>query len=571
MKPYLELCDEKTLALKCSFHEKELAKSIGDYKWSPEIKRWIFPLNREVIENARRTFGGIAIQPEIYTRLKLLNSFQAKIQKIKKFKDCHVDESFLKVPLWPHQRVGVRFCQEFDKCCCFDEMGLGKSFIGIAVAVWRKSQGKIKKCIILAPKSCKESVWARQISKFTDEKSLVIDGSPAKRDRLYEQFKKQDILFLIFSYETFRVDFEKLKEIGILNNGKNGTEMLILDEIQKVKNPRTQIAKAVKNTQLPFAVGLTGTPIFNRPEDIFGPMHIISPGLLGSNYWRFMDKYLIRGGYGDHQIVGYRNLKELKAKVESVSIRRMKEEIINLPEKTYEDLLCEMIDPKQKEAYETMRSELYAWIENMNGEEVRVNAGQLLTRNIRLSQIADGFIMSHELEKPKWFRSSKIEEIDGLLEDYADSGIVIFCRWVALVQFLFQRYKEKYNAVHFFGQTKDKDRLEAIDKFQAGEAKVFVLQIQSGSLGIDLSRAKIGIFVDKAFLSPGILRQSEDRIHRVGLREACAMISLITKNSIDERWQKLMEKKLELSSRIIPTMPRLDKRDWLYLTKKNND
>ncbi|GAH79117.1 unnamed protein product, partial [marine sediment metagenome] len=194
-----------------------------------------------------------------------------------------------------------------------------------------------------------------------DEKSLVVDGTPNKRDRIYKQYLKRDILFLIFSYETFRVDFEKLKEIGILNNGNEGVGMIILDEIQKVKNVRAQISKAVKNAQVRFGIGLTGTPVYNRPEDIFGPMHIISPGLLGSNYWRFMDRYLVKGGYGDHQIVSYQNLEELKSKVESVSIRRLKEEILNLPEKTYEDLLCEMIDPKQKEAYESMREELFAW------------------------------------------------------------------------------------------------------------------------------------------------------------------------------------------------------------------
>ena len=195
---YLELFNENTLALKCSYGEREIAKSIGDYKWDPSEKKWIFPLNREVVDKARQVFGGIAIEPQILTHLRLLDSFQAKVQKIKKFKDCHVDESF---------------CQEFEKCCCFDEMGLGKSFIAIYMATWRKTQGKLKKCIILAPKSCKESIWGRQIEKFTDEKSLVVNGTPSKRDKLYKQYLKRDVLFLIFSYETFRVDFEKLKEI----------------------------------------------------------------------------------------------------------------------------------------------------------------------------------------------------------------------------------------------------------------------------------------------------------------------------------------------------------------------
>lgn len=571
MGVYLELLNDETLALKASYRDRERVKAVGEGKWSAETKRWLFPLSHSVVDNIQREFGKIAIEPQIFTRLSLLDSFQRKVQKIKKLKDCNVDESFLKVTLWPHQRVGVRFCQEFDKCCCFDDMGLGKSLVAVYMGIWRKSRGEIKKCIILAPKSCKESVWGRQIEKFTDEKCLVVDGTLAKRRQLYKRYKREDILFLIFSYETFRTDFLRLKEMGILNSGNDGAGMLILDEVQKVKNPQAQISKVVKNVQALFALALTGTPVYNRPEDIWGPMNIVSPGLLGSNYQRFTDRYLIKGSYGNDQVAGgYRNLKELKGKIESVSIRRMKEEAIDLPEKTYEDLFCEMVDPKQREAYESMRKELFAWIRDMDDKEVRVRANQLLTRNVRLSQLSDGFISSPELKKPKWFRSSKVEEIDGILEDYADadSGIVIFCRWVPLVHFLFGRYREKYGAVHLMGQTKDKDRLKAIDAFQEGKAKVFVLQIQSGSLGIDLSRAKIGIFIDKAFLSPGILRQSEDRLHRLGQKENCTMISLITPGTIDERWDKLMQAKLELSNKIIPSMPRLNKEDWLYLTGK---
>lgn len=567
MGVYLELFNDETLALKASYRDRERVKAVGDCRWSKEVKRWLFPLSHSVVDNIQREFGKIATEPQISTRLKLLDSFQTKVQKIKKLKDCNVDESFLKVTLWPHQRVGVRFCQEFDKCACFDDMGLGKSLIAIAMAVWRKNRGEIKKCIILAPKSCKESVWGRQIEKFTDEKCLVVNGTLAKRRQLYKRYKREDILFLIFSYETFRVDFPRLKEIGILNSGNDGAGMLILDEVQKVKNPQAQISKVVKNVQALFALALTGTPVYNKPEDIWGPMNVVSPGLLGSNYRGFIDRYLIKGSYGNDQVTdGYRNLKELRSKIQSVSIRRMKEQILDLPEKVYEDLFCEMTDPAQKKAYEEMREQLFTWIENMNGEEIKVNAGQLLTKNIRLSQIADGFIMGHELGRPKWFKSSKIAEIDEILEDYADSGIVIFCRWVPLVQLLFKRYEEKYSAVRLMGQTKDKDRLKAIDEFQAAKAKVFVLQIQSGSLGIDLSQAKIGIFVDKAFLSGGILKQAEDRIHRPGQKEACTMISLITTGTIDERWQLLMEKKLALADKVVPGTPRLDKEDWLYLT-----
>jgi len=569
LSPYLELFDENLLALKCNYQERELAKAIGDYKWNPAEKKWIFPLSREVVENAKKEFGGIAIEPAILTKLSQISTFQTKVQKIKKMRDCTLDESFIKTTLYPHQRVGIRYCQEFDKAAIFDEMGLGKTLQCIYLALWRKTRGELEKCIVLAPKSCKTTIWLRQIEKFTDEKGLVVEGTKKKRMMIYERFSKEDFLFLIFGYETFRIDFETLRALGIINS-KNGSRvnMIILDEIQKVKSPKTQITKAVKKTEVDYALGLTGTPVFNRIPDLFQVMDIIKPGLLGSNFWKFSDQFLTFGGYGNHQVIGYKNLPELKAKVNSVSIRRLKEEVLNLPEKVYETRELEMNDPEQKKAYQEMAEDLHTWIKDMNGNEVRVRAGEILGRNIKLSQIANGFLLGKDLKTPKWFKSSKVEELDEIIESY--SGIVIFTRWLACVKYLYERYKEKYNAGFLSGSVKDSDRVERIDAFQKGESQVIVTQIMVGGLGIDLSAAKIGVFMDKAFLSPGVLYQAEARIHRPGLLECCIMIDLLVKETIDERWAELMAQKQKMADKVISTgVPRMEKKDWLYLTGKS--
>ena len=434
-----------SIALKCTFIERDLAKAIGDYHWDTGAKKWIFPLNRETIRKARQEFPELSVEPEIFTHLTQQKHFKDKIVEIKKLKDCEVDESFIKVSLWPHQHVGVRYCQEFEKCCCFDEMGLGKTLIAIYMATWHKKKGRLKKCIILAPKSCISSVWQRQIEKFTHEKTLVVNGNPKKRKLAYERFKKEDILFLISGYETFRIDYSRLKEAKIINANNEGVQMLILDEVQKVKSPKAQISKAVKNTIVNYCIGLTGTPVYNRIEDIYNPVSIIKPGLLGNNYWRFSDYYLKKGGYGGHEVTGYQHLKELREKVESVSIRRTKSQVLSLPPKTYEDRLLEMTDPKQKEAYSTMQEELYAWIEDMDGNEVRVRASEIMSQNVRLSQLTGGFLTAKNLPRPKWFKSSKVEELDQILADYGDSGIVVFTRWLPMVYYLYKRYKEKYN------------------------------------------------------------------------------------------------------------------------------
>jgi len=135
---YLELRDEDTVALKCTYLERDSAKEIGDYKWDKASKKWLFPLNRDVITKARQIFKGIAIEPEIFTHLTQQNHFQDKIVEIKKLKDCKVDESFIKGNLYPHQRVGVKFLQQFDKALIFDEMGLGKTLTSITIVIGRK-------------------------------------------------------------------------------------------------------------------------------------------------------------------------------------------------------------------------------------------------------------------------------------------------------------------------------------------------------------------------------------------------------------------------------------------------
>jgi len=567
---YLEMYGPDSVALKCTFHERDQAKAIGDYKWDKSSKKWIFSLSREVIRKARREFKDLAVEPEIFTHLTQQNHFQEKIVEIKKLKDCKVDESFIIGDLFPHQRVGVRFLEQFNKAGVWDEMGLGKTLTSIAIVLWRKNKGQVKKCIVMAPKSCKETVWARQIEQFTNEKALVVEGIKKKRRKIYERFKKENILFLVFGYETYRVDFLLLKELAIINNNGTGAEMLILDEVQKIKNIKAQITKKVANTHVHYTIGLTGTPVYNRIEDIFAPVNIIKPGLLGSNFWKFSDHFLRMGGYGEHQVVGYQYLKELREKVESVSIRRTTDEVLVLPPKHYEDRELEMTNTEQKRVYEEMRDELFTWVKNMDDQEVKVQASQILSRNIRLSQITNGFITSHNLKQPKWFKDSpKIAEIDSIVEDYFGQGIVIFTRWIPMVHELYKRYKEKYNAVYLAGETPDKMRVENIDKFQDGKSQVFISQIQAGSLGISLNRAKIVIFTDKAFLSLGILKQAECRVYRQGLKQPCTIVSLLINGTIDETWKKLIERKGKLAGQIIvDRAPKMTKEDWLSLSSK---
>jgi len=567
---YLELFDFNHLALKCNFEEKDKAKSIGDYVWYSPSKRWLYPFRKDIVDSIKKIFPEILISPEVEKKYLADEKFQKLAESTKKLKDCIVEESFLKKPLFRHQRVGVKYLSLFEKVACFDDMGLGKSLQALYLAILRKE--KEHKCLILCPKSVKISVWANQIERFTNEDSLVIEGPKVKRERLYQQFKRNKTYFMISSYETFRVSFKKLAGLNLINSTQNNCiNFLIADEVTKCKNPQSQIGKLIKKLKTKYSIILTGTPMWNRIEDIWNIIEIISPGLLGKNYWSFSDKYLIKGGFQNHEITGYKNLDDLKRKINSISIRRTKEEVESLPPKIKENRILELDNKEQKEAYKSMREEMIVFVKTLKDEEVKVKAGQLLTRNLRLSQITDGFLTDYTLKKTKYYKkASKLKEIAEIIDDYAfDRQIVIFTRWLAIIDYLYKLYQASPIFASFLcGRLGDKDRDYMIKKFQSGKSRVMIAQINTGGMGIDLSSASIQIFLDKAFISSAVLTQAEDRSHRHGQKKTLEIISLICKDTIDERWEKLMEKKQKGIAKFFPQSSSFKKKDWLYLLEK---
>jgi len=584
--PTLKLLNKNTLSLSCTYEDKDKAKSINSYRWNKASRSWLYPFRRDIVDSILKTFPHVLFFEEVKEAYQQDKRFYELSQSIKQQGNCQV-ESLTKLPLRNYQKVGVKFLSLFDKAALFDDMGLGKTIQSLYFALYNKSQAH--KCLILCPKSVKISVWANQIEKFTDEKYIIVEGSTLKREKLYDKFLYGDYYFLISSYETYRVSFPILKKMSLIKSIDpkksnddiefgNGINLMVLDEATKIKNYQAQITKCILKTKLKFALLLTGTPYWNRVEDIYTQIQFIKPGLLGSTFWAFQDKYLKKGGYGGHEIIGYQNLDELKEKVESISIRREKSEVQEIPDKIYERRILDLDDPEQKKDYETMRDELIVWVKTLDDQEIKVKAQELLTRNLRLSQIADGFLSSVELNSVKYYdRGSKFKEIDTIINDYAlTHQIVIFSRFLAIIDFLVKKYScEPYYAVDLQGKMKDEQRAEAINSFQKGKSRIFISQIQTGGMGIDLSCADIQIFIDKAFIAPGTLRQAEDRSHRFGLKNKLSIISLICKGTIDYRWESLMRKKQKQIGKIFPSggikierRMKIEREDWLDLLKK---
>lgn len=212
-----------------------------------------------------------------------------------KYSDETLD-SLLKARLYPYQKEGIRFAVKAGKAIIADEMGLGKTIQAIAASEIYLREGMADNVLVVCPTSLKYQ-WKKEIEKFTggdmtevmDEHSgqivpvpkvIVIEGSPFKRQRMY----MSSTPYKIVSYNTVCND---IREMGRLSVG-----VLVMDEIQRLKNWDTQISRAARKIDSDYAVLLSGTPLENKLEELYANMELVDQFCLGP-YYKFKEEHIL--------------------------------------------------------------------------------------------------------------------------------------------------------------------------------------------------------------------------------------------------------------------------------------
>lgn len=583
MVPTLNLMGRE-LQFKCHYDDRLLVKSISGYRWSKELKSWLYPFNKYTIIQIRKFFPDVVISPEVLEEVKKEESENARALR---FKDEVIDIDIpLKSTLCIHQKRGVGFLLSRNSSMLADEMGVGKSLQSLAAVIYRKQKGEVNKCLIVCPSTIK-NVWVDEIDKHTHEKCMMVDGTKKKRDEIYREYLENDVTFLIVNYECLLQDrgyFGVNKKFQYIGSGMK-VQAIIADESIRIKNYKAKSTKTLKAIPATYRIAVSGFPIANRVEDIWSQIDWVKPNYLG-NRWQFEDLYIVHqqffmGSRDFKKIVGYRNLEQLSKKLEPLYIRRLKKEVLqDLPDKIYQNRYIILTDKEQMH-YDEMKENMRLFIEKQSEEDISLKANSILVQLLRLSQITTGFVTDQSFSNPVWFTdskeqiiSSKIKEIDIILEELVSSGqkVVIWSRFVPVVKQLYKRYKELYGASYISGEVSVKDRGEIVRRFQEegaaeGGGMVFIGQVQSGGMGITLHRACYEIFIDKAFISPSSIIQAEDRLHRRGQKNAVNIISLIVKGTVDEHWEKLMITKRDIAEKIMGDKPfqEITKQDLLEM------
>lgn len=440
-----------------------------------------------------------------------------------------------------HQIDGFNYGLTHDKWLLADEQGLGKTKQVIDIAVSKKQTDGYKHCLIICGVNGLKWNWKNEVATHSNENSWILGQREGRLGRLtigsnkdklndLNNLDKIDAYFLITNVETLR-DEDITAKIGELCK-RSEISMIAFDECHKAKNPTSQQGKGILKTSADTMIAMTGTPIMNTPVDMYTILKWL--GYEKHSFWAFKNYYCIMGGFGGHEIIGYRNTEQLRAEIKDIMLRRLKKDVLDLPEKTHVDEYVEMT-AKQEQIYREVTADIRA-----NIDQIKM-AQNPLAELIRMRQ-ATGYtgILSSTIAE-----SAKLDRMEELVDEAIENGkkVVIFSNWTQMTDVIKARLSKKYKGVVITGQTVDAERQVNVNHFQNNpECKYAIGTIGAMGTGITLTAGTVEIFLDEPW-NKALKDQAEDRCHRVGTTENITIYTIMCKNTIDERIHELVEKK----------------------------
>ncbi|MBQ3544913.1 MAG: DEAD/DEAH box helicase [Lachnospiraceae bacterium] len=455
----------------------------------------------------------------------------------------------IKVKPYNHQKIAFDFALEkLEQNGCaalLMDMGLGKSLTSIAIIGQLYKEQKIDKALVVCPTSI-ISVWQKEFDKFADFEyhiEAIIGSTMTKRkEKLKALCHKQGLKVAIINYEaTWRME----RELNIYK-----PNIIVCDESQKIKNPSASQSKTLHRlgAKATYKIILTGTPVQNSPMDVFSQWKFLDPNIFGLSFYAFRNRYAVMGGYYNHQIIKYRNMDELTSKAHSIAYRITKGEALDLPEQIFLNRYCEL-ESSARKVYDTVMKESYA--ELMDGE---ITATNILTKLIRLSQISGGHVKDDE-GRMQVISKAKLNELKDIMEDVIIDNkkkLVVFARFIPEIESIKQLADEmRIRYSYITGEIKTDDRGIMCDNFQNDEdVKLFIAQIQTAGLGITLTAADTAVFYSLDF-NYANYSQAIARTHRIGQKNTCTYINLISTETVDEKIIKALESKEDIAKNIV--------------------
>lgn len=501
--------------------------------WHPDSKEWEIPYKQ-----LPKVLGVMKSRQD---KVKIEEEYKPKVQN----KYVKVPEGFeFKTKPYEHQIEGFTYGLAHDRFLLGDEMGLGKTKQVIDIAVAKKISYGYPHCLIICGVNGLKWNWQKEVKVHSNEKAfilgqryrrgkVIIEGNTSK----YTDLCNVDKLpyFLIINIESLRdtAICEQIKRL--CDDGEIG--MVAIDEMHKAKNPASQQGKAILKILPETRIAMTGTPLMNTPVDLFIVLKWL--GYEKHSFYQFKNHYCVMGGYGGYEVIGYRNLGELQEALNELMIRRLKKDVLDLPEKIYTTEVVEM-SKAQSVIYNEVREEI-----KQNIDKIKISSNPL-AQLIRLRQATGytGILSSTVLE------SAKLDRLEELVEEISenDQKCIIFSNWTDMTAPCYKRL-QKYNPAIVTGETKD--RVAEQDKFMHDSScKCIIGTIGAMGTGLTLTAASTVIFLDSPW-NRANKEQAEDRAHRIGTKTNVTIITIVCKDTIDERIEELVYKKGAMADMLV--------------------
>lgn len=443
-----------------------------------------------------------------------------------------------------------------------DEMGLGKT-LQMLVFLWSLYLREPGPVLVVAPTSLLYN-WLQEAKRFVPGlPSTVIEGTKPIRNQQYEELAGKPGLIIV-SYGLARQDRRELREFRF--------SCIVLDEAQNIKNPMTKTSRAVKSLNGKRRFALTGTPLENHIGELWSIFDFIMPGYLFS-YSSFQDRFGQVNGQtiqlGDGKAAaaeaetwapeerGYAEARAaqsgLHQLVSPFIMRRLKQEVLkDLPDKIITDIPCVMTVEQQK-LYRKHLALAKRQISDFDGADEKDKGRRrmdILGELTRLRQICcDPSLFMDNYTGG----SGKLEALEDLLENLLEGGhrILLFSQFTTMLQIIQKRQRELGRSVLYIdGQVPSKNRLDLVQRFNAGEGDIFLISLKAGGTGLNLTGADVVIHYDP-WWNPAVENQATDRAHRMGQRKVVQVFRMVTIGSIEEKIQEMQQAKQALLDDIV--------------------
>ena len=447
----------------------------------------------------------------------------------------------LQAELRPYQLEGLSWLQFLREYrfggILADDMGLGKTVQTLAHVLLEKESGRLDKpALVIAPTSLVGN-WQREAKQFAPAlRVLALHG--VQRKQHFSTMTDYDLI--VTTYPLLSRDRDALLAQEF--------HLLVLDEAQNIKNARTQAAQMVQQLKARHRLCLTGTPMENHLGELWSQFHFLQPGLLGDER-QFKKLYrtpIEKNGDADRRA-------HLIRRIAPFILRRTKGQVAkDLPPKT-EIVRSVALAGAQRDLYETVRlalnDKVRAAVESkgISGSHIVV-----LDALLKLRQICcDPRLLKLEAAQKSESESAKLNLLMDILPEMLEEGrrVLLFSQFTSMLELIETELREReIDYLKLTGETQNRTAL--VERFQSGDAPLFLISLKAGGVGLNLTAADTVIHYDP-WWNPAVENQATDRAHRIGQDKPVFVYKLIVEGSVEEKIMAMQQRKAELAAGIL--------------------